>query len=88
MLHATLLLILIRTCLSAPVLLQLLHHGAFMVLLYAAARVIFSCIHHTVRVGKLLQNILQAIHVPARWVRPVLMCSLAFVCVQGVQCVC
>jgi hypothetical protein len=40
---------------------QLLHHGAFMVLLYAAARVIYSCIHHTVRVGKVLEAILAGV---------------------------
>jgi len=37
-----------------------------MVLLYAAARVIFSCIHHTVLVGKLLENIFATISAPPR----------------------
>jgi hypothetical protein len=46
--------------------LQFLHHGAFMVLLYAAARVIFSCIHHTMRVGKVLEAILAGVNTPHR----------------------
>lgn len=46
--------------------LQLLHHGSFMVLLYAAARVIYSCVDHAVCVGRLLENILEAVSTPAR----------------------
>jgi hypothetical protein len=48
-------------------LLQLLHHGAFMVLLHAAARVIFSCVDHAVAVGQLLEATLAGINTPARW---------------------
>lgn len=50
-------------------LLQLLHHGAFMVLLHAAARVIFSCVDHALAVGQLLEATLAGINTPARWVR-------------------
>lgn len=47
---------------------QLLPHGAFMVLLHAAGRVILSCIHHTLRVGRVLEAILAGIDTPHRWV--------------------
>jgi hypothetical protein len=45
---------------------QLLHHGAFMVLLYAAGRVILSCIHHTVAVGRVLEAILTGLDTPTK----------------------
>uniref|UniRef100_A0A383V506 Vacuolar protein sorting-associated protein 54 n=1 Tax=Tetradesmus obliquus TaxID=3088 RepID=A0A383V506_TETOB len=45
--------------------LQLLHHGAFMVLLHAAARIIFSCVDHALAVGQLLEATLAGINTPA-----------------------
>ncbi|KAF6266668.1 Vps54-like protein-domain-containing protein [Scenedesmus sp. NREL 46B-D3] len=45
--------------------LQLLHHGAFMVLLHAAARVILSCVDHAVAVGQLLEATLAGLSAPA-----------------------
>lgn len=53
---------------AASPLLQLLHHGAFMVLLHAAARIIFSCVDHALAVGQLLEATLAGINTPARWV--------------------
>jgi hypothetical protein len=52
--------------LAVRVVLQLLHHGAFMVLLHAAARVIFSCVDHALLVGQLLEATLSGINTPAR----------------------
>lgn len=46
--------------------LQQLHHGAFMVLLHAAARVILSCVDHVQRVGQQLEEILTGVNAPAR----------------------
>jgi hypothetical protein len=53
-------------CRAVSAVLQLLHHGAFMVLLHAAARVIFSCVDHAVVVGQLLEATLSGINTPAR----------------------
>jgi hypothetical protein len=49
-------------------LLQVLHHGSFMVLLHAAARVIFSCVDHVQRVTQLLEAVLGGINASARQV--------------------